>query len=684
MSAKYPPESEPPHNSSGEEDEEEEEEEEDEEDEEEIEEWTEMTPLSELAEVEDGPSTHFVGGFSVCHHLGDAIHRAQFKEDIVLVFPGVYAEASSSSPASSPLELNEARLGGLCVYSVSYAREHASRSGSKMAAKPRYMSPSKRRVGPWFTYLTAAAAAVFLAQDGSSDDTEYAKSKKAYNPLQAAASKAVEAIDSQKAASVANMHTTSGSSVFAPAITATTANPQLYPVFDFPISIVYKNESDDATVSSTCGLPHYVQQQEEDSDEDEENEDARETGDDDGSGDGQEQEGASAGALREEVAITLAGLCARAGVTIGSLTRTHITHCVIGSPQPHPTSSDADAVSRRIAITAAPLTEALVDHCLVYGGSAYGLYAYPRCALTMHSCIVEGPNTEAAAYNATSGSVTDAVAAGCSRGGSALAQLQRRQARTQLLRRYMDRFEENQDHDMGAHERGDASLDIEEGVLPRFCVPGASASGAAATPILCETAIMLDDADVRLEDCLVTHTRHGVLLHGGCTGTVLKGVSLRSIAEVGLYVYGMAGAADVQYSSVLACGLACLLVVGPSAAEVAAAESELPARPSEDEEDETEQSEDCDDQRRPIFAQHPHIWSNCFIGSVRVQGEVRSGAMVDNLVFLPRDEQGVAAAGAAAAQTILAVTSDTARGFAYVGMEGERVPPRAADETAAA
>ncbi|CAG9576439.1 conserved hypothetical protein [Leishmania major strain Friedlin] len=683
MSAKYPPESDPPHNSSDEEDEEEEEEDED--DEEEIEEWTEVTPLSELAELEDGPSSHFVGGFSVCNHLGDAIGRVQFKEDIVLVFPGVYAAASSSSPSSSsPLELNEAHLGGLCVYSVSYAREHASHGGSKRAAEPRYMSPSKRRVGPWFTYLTAAAAAVFLAQDSSSGGTESAKSSKAYNPLGAAASKAVEAIDSRKAASTATMHTTSGSSVFAPAITATTANPQLYPVFDFPISIAYTSESADATASSTCGLPHYVQQ-EQDSDEDEEDEEASETGGGDDGGAEQEQEELGAGALREEVVITLAGLCARAGVTIGSLTRTHITHCVIGSPQQHPTSSEASTVAPRIAITAAPLTEALVDHCLVYGGSAYGLYAYPRCALAMRSCIVEGPNTEAAAYNAASAPATNAASAGGSRGCSALAQLQRCQARTQLLRRYMDRFEENQVHDTNASGRGGESRDIEEGVLPRFCVPGASAAGAAAISMPCEVAIMCDDADVQLTDCLVTHTRHGVLLHGGCTGTVVKGLSVRSVAEVGLYVYGMAGAADVQYSSVLACGLACLLVVGPSAAQVAAAEAELPARPSEaDEEEDMEQSEDGHDRRRPIFAQHPNIRSNCFIGAVRVQGEVRSGAMVDNLVFLPRDEQGVAAAAAAGAQMVLTVPADTERSFAYVGMEGERIPARAADEAAAA
>ncbi|CAC9496609.1 conserved hypothetical protein [Leishmania infantum JPCM5] len=683
MSAKYPPESKSPHNSSGEE--EEEEEEEDEDDEEEIEEWTEVTPLSELAELEDGPSSHFVGGFSVCNHLGDAIDRVQFKEDIVLVFPGVYAAASSSSPSSSsPLELNEAQLGGLRVYSVSYAREHSSHGGSKRAAEPRYMSPSKRRVGPWFTYLTAAAAAVFLAQGSSGGGTKYAKSSKAHNPLEAAALKAVEAIDSRKAASTTTMHTTSGSSVFAPAITATTANPQLYPVFDFPISIAYTKEPVDAAASSTCGLPHYMQQAQ-DSDEDEEDEEANETGGGDDSGAEQEQEEPGAGALREEVAITLAGLCARAGVTIGALTRTHITHCVIGSPQQHPTSSEASTVAPRIAITAAPLSEALVDHCLVYGGSAYGLYAYPRCALAMRSCIVEGPNTEAATYNAASASAASAASAGGSCGGSALAQLQRCQARTQLLRRYMDRFEEGQAHDTGASGRGGESRDIEEGVLPRFCVPGASAAGAAAIPMPCEVAIMCDDADVQLTDCLITHTRHGVLLHGGCAGTVVKSLSVRSIAEVGLYVYGMAGAADVQYSSVLACGLACLLVVGPSAAQVAAAEAELPARPSEEDEEEgTEQSEDGQDRRRPIFSQHPHIRSNCFIGAVRVQGEVRSGAMVDNLVFLPRDEQGVAAAAAAGAQTVLSVPADTERSFAYVGMEGERVPARAADEAAAA
>ncbi|KAI5685507.1 hypothetical protein MNV84_04704 [Leishmania braziliensis] len=681
MPVEYPTENDLPHGSS---EEEEEEEEEEEDEDEEIEEWTEMVPLSELEELEDGPSSYFVGGFSVCSYLGDAIDRVQFKEDVVLVFPGVYAAASSSSPSSSaPLELNEAKLGGLCVYSVSYASEHGGREKMK---EPRYASPSKRRVGPWFTYLTAAATAVFLVQGGGSGGAESLKSRKAYNPLQAAASKAAAALDSQDAAATTAMNTTSGSSVFAPAITATTANAQLYPVFDFLISIVYNDESTGVAASSTCGLPHYVQQQDSDKgDESEEGEETGETGGDGGDEPEQESQEPAAGALREEAAITLAGVCARAGVMIGSITRTHITHCVIGSPQQHQTSCEAGAVAPRIAITAAPLTEALVDYCLVYGGSSYGLYAYPRCALTMRSCIVEGPNAAAVAYNTAGASVISKPPAGSGREGSAIVQLQRRQARTQLLRRYMDRFDEGLDKNTGNGARGSASLDVEDGVLPRFCVPGASGAAAAAIPIPCEVGIMCDDADVHIEDCLVTHTRHGVLLHGGCTGTVVKGLSVRSIAQVGLYVYGMAGAADVQYSSVHACGEACLLVVGPSAAQVLAAEAALPTRPSEESEEE-EDGEACSGhtRRRPVFAQHPHIRSNWFIGAVRVQGEVRSGAMVDNLVFLPRDEKRVAAAASAAAQTLLTVTANAARGFAYVGIEGERAPARAADEAVAA
>ncbi|KAG5476420.1 hypothetical protein LSCM1_04125 [Leishmania martiniquensis] len=678
MPAEYPPENDLPNSGSDEEDEEDEEEEE----EEEIEEWTELTPLSELAELEDGPCSHFVGGFSVCNHLGDAISRVQFKEDVVLVFPGVYTAASSSSRSpSSSLELNEALLGGLRVYSVPYAREHALHGGMP-TAEPRYAAPSKRRVGPWFTHLTAAATAVFLLHAGSSGGIECEPSSKVCNPLQVAAMRAAAAVERQAAAAGTTVNTTSGSSVFAPAITATTANPQLYPVFDFPISIVYKDEAAGAEASAAYGLRHYVQQEERE-EEEEEGEEVNEAGNGDGDEDEQEHEETGARPSREEVAITLAGLCARAGVSIGSLTRTHITHCVIGSPQQESTSSETGAAALRIAITAAPLAEALVNYCLVYGGSAYGLYAYPRCALSMRSCIVEGPNGAAAAYNAAGASGINALSAGYSGGGSAIDQLQRREARTQWLRHYMARIEESQEN-TSDDGRGAASFDGEEGVLPRFCVPGTEATAAVAIPMSCEVGIMCDDADLKLTDCLVTHTHHGVLLHGGCVGTIVKSLSVRSISEVGLYLYGMAGAADVQYSSVSACGRECLLVVGPSAAEVVAAEAALPARLSEEDEVDDEKASSGHSHRRPIFAQHPYIRSNCFIGAVRVQGEVRSGAMMDNLVFGAREKQIAAAAAAVAAQTLLTVTPDTARGFVYVGIEGERAPTRAEGEAVAA
>ncbi|KAG5501875.1 hypothetical protein JKF63_04145 [Porcisia hertigi] len=676
MPTKYPPEHVSPPSSGEEEEEEEDEEEEDEE----IEEWTELTPLSELAELEDGPSSHFVGGFSVCQHLGDAIAHVQFKEDIVLAFPGVYPAALSSAPSSSPLELNEARLGGLCVCSVSYASEHTPRSGSRQAAEPRYATPSKRRVGPWFTYLTAAATAVFLLKG---DDAEPAKTSTAYNPLQAAASKAATAVGNKAANMEATMKTTSGTSVFAPAITATTANPQFYPVFDFPISIVYNNETADDTATSTGGLPHYVQQEESD-EEGEEGEESSEAGGDDADGADQEHEKTDARASREEVAITLAGLCARGGVTLGSITRTHITKCVIGSPEQYPSSSAAGGAPLRIAITAAPLTEALVDYCLVYGGTAYGLYAYPRCTLTMRSCIVEGPNAEAAAYHAVGSPAMDTPSAVGVNGGSVITQLQQRQARTRWLTRYMQRLED-QDEDASDGGPGGASLNIEDDLLPRFCVPGTKTpAAAAALPMSCEVAIMCDDTDVQLIDCLITHARYGVLLHDGCAGTVVRGLSVRSAAEVGFYLYGMTGAANVQYSEVRACGQVSLLVVGPSSAEVIAAEAKLPPRPSEESDEDDDESSSSRGRRRPIFEQHPHIKANVFIGTVCVQGEVRSGAMVDNLVFLPRDEECGAAAAGATAKNLLAVTADAGRGFAYVGVEGQKAPARAIEGAAAA
>ncbi|KAK7194383.1 hypothetical protein NESM_000354300 [Novymonas esmeraldas] len=694
MPAEHPPRRDPPSNSDDEEREEDEEADE-EEDEEEVEEWTELTPLSEVAELEDGPSTHFVGGFSVCHHLGDAITRVQFREDVVLVFPGTYAAAAASASATdAPLELNEARLGGLCVYGVPYALERAAHAGRPHRADPRYAAPSKRRVGPWFAGITAAATAAFLIQEGGGggggNAAEPATATKAYHPLHAAASRAAASAPT----------TTSGSSVFAPAITATTADPLLYPVLDFAVSVVY---NDAGTADSTArGLPSYVQQQEADDDGgdgEDGDEEASEAAGGGGGGDADEGEeehatgngGRGTGAPREEVAITLAGLCARAGLTLGAITRTHLTHCVVGSPQPQPHAPGTAGAALRIAITAAPLTEALVDYCVVYGGSAYGVYAYPRCALTMRSCIVEGPNAGAAAYN-TSGTsaLSSAVAGRGGGGGSAIAQLQQRHARTQRLRRYMEQFEGGQDEDAGESSGGGgAAPDVEDGVLARFCVPGADRAAAAAVSMSCEVAIMCDDADVRLSDCLITHTRHGVLLHGGCAGSVVRCVSVRSVAEVGFYVYGMAGAADVQYCAAQACGQTCLLVVGPTAAQVMEAEATLPSRGGDAGEDGTadedvEEEEDGPDgatgRRRPLFAQHPHIRANRFVGAVRVAGEVRSGAIVDNLVFLPREEQEQAAAAAA---SLVAVNADASRGFLYVGVEGEKAPSRAADQVSA-
>lgn len=695
MPAKYPParDSEPHTDDEG--DEEEEDEEEDEE--EHVEEWTDIVSPDEMAELEDGPSTRFVGGFSVCHHLGDAIDETQFKEDVVLVFPGVYPAASAAAPA---LELNEAKLGGLRVYSVAYARDSAQSKGRGKGGEPRYAAAAKRRVGPWFTYLTAAATAAFLTQDGSASAgadgeaaTAAAAPAKGYVPLQAAAAKAAAAADGlgpASAAATSAMTTTSGSSVFGPAITATTANPRLYPIFDFPISVVYNVEEGE---EGPRGLPHYVQQDEAEEAGDEDGEDEAgnteagdtDNGEDDAEGTTNGHHGHVAAVVREEVAITLAGICARAGLTLGSITRTQVTHCVIGFPQP---AAAAASAPLRIALTGAPLCEALVSYCIVYGGSSYGVYAYPRCAMAVRSCVVEGPNAAAAAYNAAGAAMPDASSAAAGGRASAIAQLQQREARSKRLRRYLERFEEGEDDADAEGGSGGATLDVEDGVLPRFTVPGAGTAAASTVPMPCEVAVMCDDADLQLTDSLLTHTRHGLLLHGACTGTVVRGVSVRSVAEVGVYVYGVAGAADVQYSTVQACGQVCLLVVGPSAAELAEVEAALPRRGSgDDEEEEDAASGSGTQRRRPVLAQHPHIRANTFVGIVRVQGEVRSGAMVDNFVYCPREELaagGAAVARAAAAQTVLSVTADAARAFAFVGMEGDRAPSRAADQAAAA
>lgn len=693
----YPPERESAHNSDddGHEDDEENDEEEAEE---EVVDWTELTPLDDLDALEDGPSTFLVGSFSTCQYLGEAIDRVKYKEDIVVVFPGVYAAARSSSSASAAaLELNEARLGGLRIYGVLYAREHVIAGANDNAAVPKYAAVSKRRVGPWFTWLTAAATMALLKEEGggdtSSSSTNNSSNSRKGNPLKVAASRAVAATDTPApaagsgGAAQATATTTSGCTVFAAAITATTANAVHFPILDFPITFSYTHS--DGVVPG--GLPHYKQEAGDDAAGDdgaeEEDEDAHEQPNDEDDEDGAtgshgDAAGKSAAAARGERAITFAGCCARAGVLLNPLTRTTVTHCVIGS-----SSAAADGSSPpRIAITAAALTEALVDHCLVFGGTSYGVYAYPRAALTLQSTLVEGANAEAeracgaaAAAAATSASGGAGANNGAtSVGGSVMAQLEHRRARAQRLRTFLDGNGGGDDAEAtedGGSGAGSAYVDAEAGVLPRFVVP--------QTPPTCEVGVMIDDADVRVEDCMVTHTRLGVLLHDACTGTKVRGLDIRSCSEAGLYVYGLAGAAEVVNSMVRACGRACLLIVGPSPAEIAQAAAVRGEDGADDDAEDDAEDADGGAARRPVLAQHPYLKANTFIGAVRVQGEVRSGAVVNNFVFLPKEEKS-AAAVATAAQTLVTVEAAARRGFTYVGVEGERVVGRAADQAASA
>ncbi|KPI83244.1 hypothetical protein ABL78_7734 [Leptomonas seymouri] len=674
------------------------EEEEEEEEEEELLEWTELMPLEELNEMEDGPSTYIVGGYSSCRYLGEATSLVKYKEDIVIVFPGIYSEAwaPSADPVAQMLELNEAQLGGLRIYGARYAREHAGAERDDGSSSPKYATRSKHRVGPWFTWLTAAATATLLTQEGSgeapdaNDGDNNAGGARAPNPLKTAAIRAVAATDTQTSSNSMTPTTTSGFSVFAPAISATTANAAHHPVFDFPISVVYV---DDESETFTGGLPHYKQElsdeeaEEEDDDENANNNNRNGGEEDDEDGNGlanQASNSASAAALRNERAITLAGCCARGGLTLGSLTRTTVTHCVIGTSQ----SSAAQPSALRTALTAASLTEAVVDHCLVYGGTSYGVYAFPRAALTLQSCLVEGPNAEAerACGGSAPGESDAASAAGLSPAfaGSVIEQLEHRRARAQRLQAFLQRNEEAEgggyaDNGEDAGGSGSAYVDVEDGVLPRFAVPQTSPS--------CEVGVMCDDADVRIEDCLVSHTRLGVLLHGGCAGTKVRWLDIRSCTEAGLYIYGVGGAAEVLNSCVRACGRACLLLVGPSAAEVEQAAAALgmgeSAADDDGEEEEDEEAGSSGGQRRAVLEQHPHLKLNTFLGSVRVQGEVRCGAVVNNYVFLPKEEKS-AAAVATAAETLLSLDAPAPRGFTYVGVEGDRVIGRAADQVAAA
>lgn len=116
----------------------------DESDEEDIDDWDTLIPLDELENMEDGPSTYYVGGFAVCPSLSEALSAVHYTQDRILIFPGLHdgtrrvisnaahatpsgttPSAASESNTVETIVLDETRLGGLKILSVPFARGRA-------------------------------------------------------------------------------------------------------------------------------------------------------------------------------------------------------------------------------------------------------------------------------------------------------------------------------------------------------------------------------------------------------------------------------------------------------------------------------------------------------------------------------------------------------------------------------
>lgn len=683
MSSKYPSTKDDVHRGDSDADDEgeEEEDEEDESEMEEMEEWDEMTPLEELQEMEDGPSTYFVGGpFSKCQYLGEAVDVVQYREDVILVFPGTYKTARPLHPAAEapstplPLVLDEAEVGGLRIYSVSYSRGTAGGYPTSVPYKEamRPMSKIPRRVGPWFSFFTAATATAALAERegflGSAKESTAGHQKPSARIKAAVLANAVG-----RGVSSGVDTTVSVSSVYGSVITPTLSVPELCPVFEYPILLRYETKNLDAEGEVAADteprrLRNYIQEEEEE-DEEEEGEDGdeaaaeqrqqqqRQQQDDE---DDEEDQPTSPADHRAKRAVTLAGLCFSSGVVLDPLTRTHILHCVIGAPAP----AAAPPPDRTVALRCGSLCEALVELCVIFGERNYAVYAYPRCAMYMRSCLIEGPSAAAVAATAAEAARQQRSTMSEATTASVVTQLVQRRARA-LLRGQNTINGRSGDGD--GEQDDEMPIDMEEGTVPTFSAP---------TQTACDVGVFCDDADVMIEECAISNTRLGILLHDGCAGVRLRSIDIRSVAEVGMYLYGMSGAASIEYSSIRACGRECLLVVGPSAADVAAAEAALPPDHSEgsssgDEDD----SEDGEGVRkgRPVFAQHPNIRHLNVFGTVRISGEVRCGTMVDNILYVSKDKKAEAAA---TAETLLLAPVEASRAFPFGGVEGQSRPQR--------
>ncbi|CAD2215037.1 hypothetical protein, conserved [Angomonas deanei] len=536
------------------EEEEEEEEEEDEENvEEEEEDWNELVPLEEIDEMEDGPSTHFIGGFSVCNRLDEVLNTIQYRQDRVLIFPGLYTQEKE-------VVLEESRLCSTHIQSVPFST--GKRAGFPSPRNEKAVQKDGKHVGPWFAYVASMA----------------------YNE------------EENKGNAVLTKENTSFSSqVYGKTVTPTQFDPSLFPIITAKIVFryTYEKAARDADPVKYTVLKEFVPEKD---DEDGSGEEKEQAGNDD-----EEDESARPPVKRETV--FLEGLCVTGGVVCEPLSRGSVSHCILGNPC---TTSDDPAVQPPTAVpttlTAHPLCENVISRCLIYGGSSHAVYAFPDSTMVLRGSIVDGAvpshvlrrfrESQRASRHLTTG----------------IAFLEHRARQRQAAEQFL---KTNPD---GATGTDDLNK------MANFVVPSET---------FCQVGIYCDNSALTVKDCMVSNVKIAILLHDTCKGTVVSSCDVRCVEQVGLYIHGVGGCASVARTNFLASGRECVLVLGPTPQELqahaASAEKEKAAE------------EDVEEGGKVVLSQHPTI-SRCTIrGKVRLQGDVRCGAISDNLIHVPKD-----------------------------------------------
>lgn len=682
----------------GEEEEEEEEEEEDEEEEEE--EWDELKPLEELEELEDGPSTFFVGGFSISKKLSSALEGVKYKEDRVLLFPGVHGGPSARTPADREdvLELDEYVYAGLHIESVPFYLGKKTRYSSK-----ELYPKVGRRVGPWCVYLANAMAST----SGENADRMAAlpppsTTASPANPLLAGAAMGARKTD---ASSSSGTTTSMASSLYGKAITPTEVDASAFPVMATRLVLRYDMRSqEEKEADARPPLKHYEQipdEEEEESGEEEDGEGGADGGENadrrpsnsraEDDEEEEEEEDASTAPSARTTTITIQGICFLGGLVWEPLTRSTVQHCVLGIPS---TVMKDFPITEQATVVAKGLSEGTLRSCIIYGASQCGLYAFPHSQIHVQHCIIDGPG------------MTEVLLQGSDKLRSIrhLSSLAMLEYRTRLRLGGSGANASRTHAEKGLDDDGG----LGDGVLggggrlettTQFIVP---------QKVCCDVGVCCDDADIELQDCMISNTRLGISLHEGCDHARLEAVDVRCCLEVGIYYFGLSGCARLSQSSVRCCGRECILIDGPHDDVVRQAMGAYKAEhhivdplPGEDgdapEEEEEEAEEETEAKgpsprvktKHPVFAQHPSIKKCSIRGAVRVQGEVFTGAVRDNVIFRPLREGlgsvaalgGMAAAEAKGGEDLIIgpnLGSSYPRalhGFVYSGVEGSRATP---------